>query len=90
MFTVTNSAATHLAQRLANGSSLAPKTFTFAREDHGWRLQLSDQLTGDVMIRHEDQVVMVLDSKMASRLEGRRLHLKNTDAGPRLRMPKTR
>jgi hypothetical protein len=90
MFTVTNPAASHLAQRLANGSTLATRTFTFAREDHGWRLRLSDRLTGDVMIRHDDKVVMVLDNEIASRLANRRLDLEATESGPRLRMPQNR
>ena len=90
MFTVTKPAASHLAQRLATGATLSPKTFTFSREDHGWRLQLSEQLTGDVMIRHDDKVVMVLDNALASRLAGRRLELRETDTGPRLRMPQVR
>jgi hypothetical protein len=87
MFTVTNSAASHLAERLAGQQASDAKAFTFSREDHGWRLQLCERATGDVVIQHDGAVVMVLDSETASRLANRRLELADGGSRPRLRMP---
>jgi hypothetical protein len=84
MFAMTSGAALHLAERLA--VEQVEKAFTFAREGHGWRLQLCDTLAGDVVIHHDDTVVMVLERDVASQLANRRLELSDTVRGPRLRM----
>lgn len=90
MFTVTGDAACQLAERLSNTRSPHARAFTFAREDHGWRLQLSERLEGEVVIRHEDRIVLVLDREAADRLADRRLELDDTGSGRRLRMPSSR
>ncbi len=90
MFTVTSDAACQLAERLSNDESPQAKAFTFAREDHGWRLRLSESLDGEVVIRHQDKIVLVLNREAAIKLADRRLELTDSGSGPKLRMPQAK
>lgn len=80
--------STPAAARMAHLLNARPghAVLRIVREKQRLRLRLGIVRPGDQTYLHDGRVVLALDPRMGTRLTLRRLDLRETDEGPRLRL----
>ena len=86
MLNVTKSALDRLSRRLARKEAAADVALRFTRRDGGWKLGPDQARPRDVTFAHEGRNVLLLDETAAEAMANMTLDVRNTDAGPRLRL----
>jgi hypothetical protein len=84
MFTLTNPASARLAHLLETKGDAAVARI-FCRK-HKLRLGVGQLRPGDQTFSHEGRVVLALDQRISTSLSRRRLYVRQTDTGPRLKL----
>jgi hypothetical protein len=86
MLNVTKSALDRLSDRLARREAAEDVALRFTRRDGRWKLGQDQQRPGDVKFAHEGRNVLLLDKSAAKAMANMTLDVRDTDAGPRLRL----
>ena len=84
MFAISDPAAQRMNELLVPMAKGA--TFRIVHRDGRFRLRVSQVRPGDQTTAHAGRVVLALDAKTQASLKGRKLGVKNTAAGPRLKL----
>ena len=86
MFNVTEPALNRLSRRLAHKEAAEGVALRFTRRAGGWKLGPDQTRPGDVTFAHDGRDVLLLDETTAEAMANMTLEVRNTDAGPRLRL----
>ncbi len=86
MLNVTKPALDRLSDRLARGDAAGEVALRFARRDGRWKLGQDQERPGDVKFAHAGRNVLLLDESAAKAMANMTLDIRDTDAGPRLRL----
>lgn len=86
MLNVTNSALDRLSDRLARRAAAANVALRFTRSDGRWKLGRDLERPGDVKFAHDGRNVLLLDESAARAMTDMTLDIRDTAAGPRLRL----
>jgi len=89
MLNVTKSALDRLSDRLSRREAAENTALRFTRRDDRWKLDQDQERPGDVKFAHEGRSVLLLDKSAAKAMANMTLDVRNTDAGPRLRLHRT-
>ncbi len=90
MLNVTQPALDRLSRRLARKEAAADVALRFTRREGGWKLGPDQTRPGDVTFAHEGRTVLLLDASAAQAMKDMTLDVRNTPAGPRLRLRRGR
>ncbi len=87
MLTMTQSAGARLARKLAKKRAEENVALRFVRDATrgGWLLRLDRIQPTDVKLSHDGRTVVLLDEQVSNSLRNKRLDVKETDEGPRLK-----
>ncbi len=86
MLTVTKSALGRLSDRLSRREAADDVALRFTRLDGRWKLGQDQVRPGDVKFAHDGRNVLLLDKAAAKAMAHMTLDVRQTDAGPRLRL----
>ncbi len=86
MLNVTKSALDRLSDRLARREAAHDVALRFTRRDGRWKLGQDLERPGDVKFANEGRSVLLLDKSAAKAMAKMTLDVRDTDAGPRLRL----
>ena len=86
MLVVTKPAFDRLSHRLARRKATQNVALRFTRREGGWKLGPDQERPGDVTFAHDGRNVLLLDETAAKAMTNMTLDVRNTDAGPRLRL----
>jgi hypothetical protein len=86
MLNVTKSALDRLSDRLARRAAAEAVALRFTRHDGRWKLGQDMERPGDVKFTHQGRNVLLLDESAASAMANMTLDVRDTGAGPRLRL----
>jgi len=86
MLNVTRSALARLCRRLARQQAVEGVALRFTRRAGGWKLGPDQARPGDVTFAHDGRNVLLLDEAAAEAMTNMTLLVRNTEAGPRLRL----
>jgi len=86
MLNVTKSALDRLSDRLLRREVAEDVALRFTRRDGRWKLGQDQERPGDVKFAHEGRNVLLLDESAAKSMTNMTLDVRDTDAGPRLRL----
>jgi hypothetical protein len=86
MLNVTKCALDRLSHRLACKKAGVDIALRFTRREGGWKLGPDQARPGDVTFAHDGRNVLLLDEITAEAMANMTLVVRNTDAGPRLRL----
>ena len=86
MLNVTKSAFYRLSNRLSRREAAEDVALRFTRRDGRWKLGQDQERPGDVKFAHEGRNVLLLDNAAAKAMANMTLYVRDTDAGPRLRL----
>ena len=84
MFTVTDSAAEYLSEKLAETAAPDGTAARFVVEDQAVSIKIDTEGPGDTVFKHGDRTVALLDQEVAIRLAGMTLDLTETGEGRKL------
>ncbi len=84
MLQVSSSAAARMAHLL--NAKPGNAVLRIVRQNERLRLRLGIVRPGDQTFVHEGRVVLAVDERMGTKLTSRQIELRETDAGPRLRL----
>lgn len=90
MLMVTRPALKRLLRRLARKEAGADMALRFTRRKGGWRLRLDRASPDDTAFTHEGRNVLLLDETVSKAMANMKLVVTETEAGPRLRLRRTR
>jgi hypothetical protein len=86
MLNVTKPALDRLSHRLACEKAADDVALRFTRRAGGWKLGPDQARPGDVTFAHDGRNVLLLDGAVSQGMTDLTLDVRNTDAGPRLRL----
>ena len=86
MLNVSKTALDRLSHRLAHRKADADVALRFTRREGGWKLGPDQTRPGDVTFAHDGRNVLLLDEAVSQAMTDLTLDVRNTDAGPRLRL----
>jgi hydrogenase maturation factor len=86
MLNVTESALDRMSERLARQNAAEDVALRFARRDAHWKLVQDQERPGDVTFAHTGRNVLLLDKSAAKAMANMTLDVRDTAAGPRLRL----
>ncbi|MEX0653322.1 MAG: hypothetical protein WD534_01340 [Phycisphaeraceae bacterium] len=84
MLIMTQSAAEHLEQLLAEADAPEGAAARFVAGPEGLSLHLDQQRPGDETYEHDGRTILLIDEQIADLLAERTLDLETTDDGPAL------
>jgi Fe-S cluster assembly iron-binding protein IscA len=86
MLTVTPAARERLTRKLARRKAGEDEAMRFTRKPGGWKLSVDRAHADDTAITHEGKIVLLLDAVASKAMTNATLDVKDTDAGPRLKL----
>lgn len=86
MLNVSSQALRHLSQKLIDQKAAAGVALRFRREKGRWLLHVDQPRITDTTFSHDEKVVLLLDRASLKALADASLTLRDTDAGPRLKL----
>ncbi|MBI3129177.1 MAG: hypothetical protein HYZ11_16340 [Candidatus Tectomicrobia bacterium] len=84
MFTVTESAAAYLSEKLSEAQAPEEMGARFVLENQAVSIQIDRPGPGDTTYQHGERTVAVLDQEVAIQLAGMTLDVSETPEGPKL------
>ena len=91
MLSVTKAACDRLLSKLTDREAADELALRFTRKTDGWLLTLDHQRPADKTFTCEGRNVLLLDANVSQAMSGMTLDVRDTEAGPRLKLhkPKT-
>ncbi len=86
MLTVTPAARKRLTRKLSRKKAGNDEAMRLSRKPGGWKLAMDRARPADTTIIHEGRIVLLLDEAASQAMTRATLYVKNTGAGPRLRL----
>lgn len=86
MLTVTPGARERLTRKLAHKKAGEDEAMRFTRKPGGWKLSVDRARPADTAITYQGRIVLLLDKATSRAMTNATLDVKDTNAGPRLRL----
>jgi Fe-S cluster assembly iron-binding protein IscA len=83
---LTEQALEHLAAALDRAAAGASDAIRLVAGRGGWAMRLDQPGPEDETFDHEGRTVLIVDTRVAEYLEDRTLDVRDTEAGPRLKL----
>lgn len=89
MLTITDNARDRLTRKLVLKNAKEGVALRLSRTEGGWQFRPDTARPNDVVFAHEGKNVLLLDEAALVAVKSMTLDVRDTDAGPRLRMLKS-